>query len=87
MINIFCHSVFKSSLRFPTICCNMGMERNRLMQDGTAEPVLRDEILRRGRGQGQILILPVQLRPRAGFKEKSGDRIRLINTLAICVPI
>ena len=31
------------------------MERSRLTRDGTAEPVSRDEILRRERGQGNII--------------------------------
>ena len=39
---------------FPEICCNMGMEMSRLTRDGTAEPVLRDQILRRERGEGNI---------------------------------
>ena len=30
------------------------MERSRLTRDGTAEPVLRDQILRHERGQGNI---------------------------------
>ena len=35
---------------------------SRLTRDGTAEPLLRDQILRRERGQGKkILIFPVQL--------------------------
>ena len=34
---------------------------SRLMRDGTAEPVSRDQILRRERGQGKILIFPVLL--------------------------
>ena len=33
------------------------MEIIRLMRDGTAEPVLRDQILRRERGQGNIPFL------------------------------
>ena len=32
----------------------LSMEMNRLMRDGTAEPVSRDQILRRERGQGNI---------------------------------
>ena len=30
------------------------MEMSRLTRDGTAEPVSHDQILRRGRGQGNI---------------------------------
>ena len=33
---------------------SLRMEMNRLTQDGTAEPVSRDQILRRERGQGNI---------------------------------
>ena len=34
------------------------METSRLKRDGTAEPVLRDQILRHVRGQGNIHFLP-----------------------------
>ena len=34
----------------------LGVEMSRLMRDGTAEPVSRDQILRRERGQGKIFI-------------------------------
>ena len=38
------------------------MEMSRLTRDGTAEPVSRDQILRRERERGnEILIFPVQL--------------------------
>ena len=33
---------------------SLSMEMSRLTRDGTAEPVLRDQILRRERGQGNI---------------------------------
>ena len=33
---------------------SLSMEMNRLTRDGTAEPVSRDQILRRERGQGNI---------------------------------
>ena len=33
---------------------NLSMEMSRLTRDGTAEPVSRDQILRRERGQGNI---------------------------------
>ena len=49
---------------------------------GTAEPVSRDQILRRERGQGNILIFPVQL-----TTSRIGNLTRLIHTLAICVTI
>ena len=39
---------------------SLSMEMSRLTRDGTAEPVSRDQILRRERGQGKI-IFPVQL--------------------------
>ena len=39
---------------------SMSMEMSRLTRDGTAEPVLRDQIIRRGRGQGNIFF-PVRL--------------------------
>ena len=51
---------------------------SRLAQDGTAEPVLRDQILRRVRGYG-IFIFPVQL-----TTSSIGKSTRLIHTLAIC---
>ena len=37
---------------------SLSMEMSRLTRDGTAEPVSRDQILRRERGQG-IFIFPV----------------------------
>ena len=52
---------------------------SRLTWDGTVEPVSRDEILRRERGQ-EMLILPVQL-----TTSRIGNLTRLIHTLAICV--
>ena len=52
---------------------------NRLTRDGTAQPVSRDQILRRERGQG-IFIFPVQL-----TTSKIGNLTRLIHTFAICV--
>ena len=54
---------------------------SRLTRDGTAEPVSRDEILRRKRGQGNIISL-VQL-----TTSRIGKLTRLIHTLAICVTI
>ena len=33
---------------------SLSMEMSRLMQDGTAEPVSRDQILRRERGKGNV---------------------------------
>ena len=52
----------------------------RLTQEGTAEPVSRDQILRLERGQGNIRIPSVQLTT-SGI----GNINRLIHTLAICV--
>ena len=43
--------------------------------DGTAEPVLRDQVLRHARGQGNI-IFPVQL-----TTSRIGNLTRLIHTL------
>ena len=40
---------------------SLSMEMSRLARDGTAEPVSRDQILRRERGQGEKIIFPVQL--------------------------
>ena len=45
----------------------------------TAEPVPRDQILRRERGQGNIFIFPVQL-----TTSRIGNLTRLTLTLAIC---
>ena len=62
---------------------------SRLTRDGTAEPVSRDQILRRERGQGRIrfpwdreeFVFPVQLTTR-----RIGNLIRrLIFTLAIII--
>ena len=57
-------------------------EMSRLTRDGTAKPVLRDQILRRERGQREMLILPVQL-----TTCRTGSRTRLIHILAIYVTI
>ena len=51
---------------------------SRLTRDGTAEPVSRDQILRRERGQGNIHF-PCQL-----TTSRIGNLTRLIHTLAIC---
>ena len=53
------------------------MEVSRLTRDGTAEPVSRDQILRRERGQGNIHF-PVQL-----TTSRIGNLTWLIHTLAI----
>ena len=56
---------------------------SRLTRDGTAEPVSRDQILRRERGR-EMLIFPVQLRTTS----RIGNLTWLIYTfLAICVTI
>ena len=57
------------------------MEINRLTQDGTAEPVSRDQILRHVRGQGNI-IFPVQL-----TTSRIGNLTRLIHTLLYVMTI
>ena len=51
---------------------------SRLTRDGTAEPVSRDQILRRERGQVNVFF-PVQL-----ITSRIGNHTRLIVTLAIC---
>ena len=53
----------------------------RLTRDGTAEPVWRDQILRRARGQGNI-IFPVQL-----ATSRIGNLTRLIHTLLYVMTI
>ena len=53
---------------------------SRLTRDGTAEPVSRDQIIRRELGQGKNnSIFPVQL-----TTSRIGNVTRLILTLAIC---
>ena len=54
---------------------------SRLTRDGTAEPVLRDQILRHARGQGNI-IFPVQL-----TTSRIGNLTRLIHTLLYVMTI
>ena len=57
------------------------MEMSRLTRDGTAEPVLRYQILRHARGQGNF-IFPVQL-----TANRIGNLTRLIYTLLYVMPI
>ena len=58
------------------------INQSRIMtRDGTAEPVSRDQILRRERGQGSISF------PCSANPSKIGSLTRLIHTLAICVTI
>ena len=52
---------------------------SRLTRDGTAEPVSRDQILRRERGQVKKSFFPVQL-----TTTRIGNLTRLILTLALC---
>ena len=59
----------------------LSMEMSRLTRDGTAEPVSRDQILRRERGQGKN-IFPVQL-----TTSRIGNLNRSIHILAVCVTI
>ena len=54
---------------------SLSMEMSRLTQDGTAEPVSRDQILRHARGQENI-IFPAQL-----TTSRIGNLTRLIHTL------
>ena len=60
---------------------SLSIKMSRLTRDGTAEPVSRDQILRRERGQGNIHF-PVPL-----TTSRIGNLTRLIHTLAICVTI
>ena len=56
---------------------SLSMEMSRLTRDGTAEPVSRDQIIRREQGQDrEILIFLVQL-----FKSMNGHLTRLMHTL------
>ena len=57
------------------------MEMSRLTRDGTAEPVSRDQMLRRERDR-EMFIFPVELPT-----SRMGNLTRLIHTLAICVAI
>ena len=57
------------------------MEMSRLTQDGTVEPVSRDQILRHARGQGNI-IFPVKL-----TTSRIGKLTRLIHTLLYVMTI
>ena len=59
----------------------LSMEMSRLMRDGTDEPVSRDQILRRERGQGNIHF------PCSATMRRIGNLTLLISTLAICVTI
>ena len=54
---------------------SLSMDMSRLTPDGTAEPVSRDQILRRVRGQGKFIFL-VQL-----TTSRIGNLARLIHTL------
>ena len=40
---------------------SLSIRMSRLTSDGTAEPLSRDQILRRERGQGNIVFFPFQL--------------------------
>ena len=53
---------------------------SRLTRDGIAEPISRDQILRRERGQGNINF-PCS----AETTSRIGNLIRLVHALAICV--
>ena len=57
---------------------------SRLTRDGTAEPVSRDQFLRRElNAEREIFIFPVQLMT----TRRIGNLTRLIHTLAVCVTI
>ena len=56
-------------------------DEQRLTRDGTAEPVSRDQILRRERGQGNVHF------PCSADHELGWQLTRLIHTFAICVTI
>ena len=55
------------------------LEMSRLTRNGTAEPVSRDQILRRVHGDRGIFIFPVQLT----MMSRIDNLTRLIHTLAI----
>ena len=59
----------------------LSMEVSRLTRDGTVEPVSRDQILRRKRGQDIILF------PCSADHDRIGNLTRSIHTLASCVII
>ena len=61
----------KQSTRF-----SLSMVMSKLMRDGTAEPVPRDQILSREHGQGNNIIFPVQL-----TTSRIGSLTRLIDIL------
>ena len=52
LIFLFIGVIYSHVIRF-----SLSIEMSRLMRDGTAEPVSRDQILRRERGQGNIHFL------------------------------
>ena len=60
---------------------SLSMEMSRLTRDGTAEPVLRDQIFRHARGQGNI-IFPAQL-----TTSRIGNLTRLIHALLYVMTI
>ena len=57
----------------------LSIEMSRLARDGTAEPVSRDQILRRERGQGNIHFFCS-----ADHEQDWQHLTRFIHTLAIC---
>ena len=61
---------------------SLSMEMSRLTRDGTAEPVSRDQIIRRERGHGNI-----DFSCSADHVQDWQSLIRLIHTPAICVTI
>ena len=59
---------------------SLSMEMSRLTQDGMAEPISRDKIIRHARGDRGIFIFPVQL-----TTSRIGNLTRLIHTLLLYV--
>ena len=55
---------------------SLSVEMNKLTRDGTAETVMRDQVLRRERGQGNIHF--------SCSASRIGNLARLIHTLVIC---
>ena len=74
--------VSKHQIRF-----SLKMEMGRLTRDGTAEPVSRDQILRRERGQGNIYF-PCSADHEHDWQPYQVDPYTLVlPCLAICVTI
>ena len=76
-----CHMRNSGEVLYVSTKFSLSMEMSMLTRDKTAEPVSRDQILRRERGQS-FFFFPVQL-----TTCRIGNLTRLIHTLAIYVTI